>query len=97
MRGDGTLWGGAGNDTLDGCDRVDTPVFSVLIRTDNVTNKGLTVDWPVTDLVARRNGVDSLGHVEGVQFCDRKLAVSEISDTQAMVSELRITTNQGKF
>ncbi len=26
--GDGTLWGGAGNDTLDGCDRVDTPVFS---------------------------------------------------------------------
>lgn len=74
--GNDTLTGGAGNDVLDGGDGIDTAVYSG-VRSNYSGSIGATpgASSVVIDLVAGRDGTDTLLGVERVKFSDVSLAL----------------------
>jgi serralysin len=72
---DNLLTGKAGNDHIDGGDGIDTAIY-----TGKYTEYGGTIaSRTIIDLVANRDGTDTLAHIERLQFTDTMLAL----DTQA--------------
>ncbi len=66
--GDDMLIGGAGNDTLNGGSGQDTARFSGLKAEYDITVDAITRQVTVTDLVANRDGTDTLTGVEKLAF-----------------------------
>ena len=71
--GNDVLVGAGGNDALDGGPGLDTAVFTGLRSAYTVTVSGGTV--VVTDLIAGRDGTDTLTSVERLRFADKSLAL----------------------
>ena len=71
--GNDVLVGAGGNDALDGGPGLDTAVFTGLRSAYTVTVSGSTV--AVTDLIAGRDGTDTLSSVERLRFADKSLAL----------------------
>lgn len=71
--GNDVLVGAGGNDALDGGAGLDTAVFTGVRSAYTVTVSGGTV--VVVDLIAGRDGTDTLSSVERLRFADKSLAL----------------------
>ena len=71
--GNDVLVGAGGNDALDGGPGLDSAVFTGLRSSYTVTVSGGMV--VVTDLIAGRDGTDTLTSVERLRFADKSLAL----------------------
>ena len=74
--GDNVLTGGKGNDALDGGLGIDTAVFSG-VETDYVITENVDGSTTVRDLVANRDGIDTLRNIEHLQFAKNTAARPE--------------------
>jgi len=77
--GDDVLTGGGGNDFIDGGDGTDIVVFSGNRSEYEVglDSQGRVI---VTDLVAGRDGVDTVVNVEQIRFADGTFAIQAVAD-----------------
>lgn len=75
LGGNDAITGKAGNDSINGGEGIDTAVYSGALREYGGTIASRTI----IDLVANRDGTDTLAHIERLAFTDTMLAL----DTQA--------------
>ncbi len=71
--------GNAGNDTINGGEGIDTAVYSGALREYGGTIASRTV----IDLVANRDGTDTLSHIERLAFTDTMLALDTAANENA--------------
>jgi Ca2+-binding RTX toxin-like protein len=77
--GDDTLTGGVGNDVLEGGFGDDTAVFTGTRAQYQVTNTAGV--YTVTDLVANRDGIDTLRSIQKIKFSDQNLVIAPVEAT----------------
>jgi VCBS repeat-containing protein len=92
------LRGGAGNDIINGGNDIDAAVFTGLTSQYLVTRNG-NGSWTVRDLVAGRDGIDTVTSVERLRFADGTIYLvanrgpSGVNDSAALREDITLVAS----